>query len=62
MLGLINDILDFSKIEAGRLELDEIEFDLRAVVEQIIANNRAGGWRKVKRTGWSTNDADASAT
>ena len=24
---------------------------LRAMVEQIIANNRAGGWRKVKREG-----------
>jgi len=35
---------------------------LSAMLQQIIANNRAGGWRKVKRTGWSTNDADASAT
>ena len=29
LLEIINDILDFSKIEAGRLELEEIDFDLR---------------------------------
>ncbi|MBT3292381.1 MAG: hypothetical protein HN380_34000, partial [Victivallales bacterium] len=29
LLRLINDILDFSKIEAGRLELEEIDFELR---------------------------------
>jgi hypothetical protein len=35
---------------------------LSAMLQQIIANNRAGGWRKVKRTDESTNDAGASAT
>jgi signal transduction histidine kinase/CheY-like chemotaxis protein len=29
LLAVVNDILDFSKIEAGKLDLDEIEFDLR---------------------------------
>ncbi len=29
LLSLINDILDFSKIEAGKLDLEEIDFDLR---------------------------------
>ena len=33
---LINDILDFSKIEAGKLELESMEFDLRAVVEDVV--------------------------
>ncbi len=33
LLGLINDILDFSKIEADRLELEELDFDLRAAIE-----------------------------
>jgi len=36
LLGLLNDILDLSKIEAGRLELDEVDFDLRQVVEQVM--------------------------
>jgi len=33
LLSIINDILDFSKIEAGKLELELIDFDLRALLE-----------------------------
>ncbi|MFC3149410.1 PAS domain S-box protein [Litoribrevibacter euphylliae] len=32
LLYLINDILDFSKVEAGKLDLEIIEFDLRAML------------------------------
>ena len=32
---IINDILDFSKIEAGRLELENINFDLRTAMEDV---------------------------
>jgi len=35
LLAIINDILDFSKIEAGRLDLEEIDFDLAAVVGEV---------------------------
>jgi signal transduction histidine kinase/DNA-binding response OmpR family regulator len=35
LLTVINDILDFSKIEAGKLELECIELDLRANVEDV---------------------------
>ncbi|MGD9639370.1 MAG: PAS domain S-box protein, partial [Alphaproteobacteria bacterium] len=35
LLSLINDILDFSKIEAKKLELENIDFDLRLTVEDI---------------------------
>lgn len=35
LLAIINDILDFSKIEAGKLDLDEIDFDLRELVENL---------------------------
>jgi len=33
LLVLINDILDFSKVEAGKLELEDIDFDLRTTIE-----------------------------
>ena len=33
LLNLLNDILDFSKIEARKLELEEIDFDLRTSLE-----------------------------
>ena len=36
LLTIINDILDFSKIEAGRLDLEYIDFDLRAMVEEVV--------------------------
>lgn len=35
LLNLINRILDFSKIEAHRLELEEIPFDLRYLLEDM---------------------------
>jgi PAS domain S-box-containing protein len=36
LLHIINDILDFSKIEAGKLELEEIDFDLHATIEEAV--------------------------
>ena len=41
LLTVINDILDFSKIEAGKIDLEEIEFDLRSVIEdaaEVVAH------------------------
>ncbi len=35
LLSLINDILDFSKIEAGKLDMEEIDFDLRSLLENF---------------------------
>ncbi|MBS0514402.1 MAG: PAS domain-containing protein [Proteobacteria bacterium] len=35
LITIINNILDFSKIEAGKLELEEAEFTLEAVLESV---------------------------
>jgi len=35
LLGIISGILDFSKIEAGRVELEDIPFDLRYLIEDV---------------------------
>jgi PAS domain S-box-containing protein len=37
LLTVINDILDFSKIESGKLELEDADFDVRALVEETVA-------------------------
>ncbi len=36
LLGLINDILDFSKIEAGKIEIISAEYDLSAVLYDLV--------------------------
>jgi signal transduction histidine kinase/AmiR/NasT family two-component response regulator len=36
LLTIINDILDFSKIEAGKLDLETIDFDLRAAIDETL--------------------------
>jgi PAS domain S-box-containing protein len=36
LLTIVNDILDFSKIEAGKLDLDPIDFSLRATLNEIL--------------------------
>ena len=37
---LINDVLDFSKIEAGHVLLENIKFDVRATIMQLLINKR----------------------
>lgn len=36
LLEIINEVLDMSKIEAGRVELDEKEIDIRALIDSVI--------------------------
>jgi PAS domain S-box-containing protein len=35
LLGIINDILDFSKIEAGKLTVEDTEFELEKVLDNV---------------------------
>ena len=35
LLDIINDILDFSKIESGKLELNQVDYDFKALVDNI---------------------------
>ena len=36
LLTVIDDILDYSKVEAGKLSLEESEFGLRALLEEVV--------------------------
>ncbi|GAA3443748.1 response regulator [Planomonospora venezuelensis] len=46
LLNVINDILDFSKIEAGKLEIDPVDFDVRALAEDVVSLLAAGAQAK----------------
>ncbi len=41
LLTLINEILDISKIESGQIELDDVQFDLSALIEECLNIFRA---------------------
>ena len=38
LLGLLNDILDMAKLDRGAIELEQLDFSLRELCEQVIAS------------------------
>ncbi len=52
LLHLLNDILDFSKLEAGRVELEDVDFDLRRLGEGVVSSLRSRAETKGLRLDW----------
>jgi PAS domain-containing protein len=50
LLTVINDILDFSKVEAGKLDLENIDFDLRDILGDTL---KSLGLRARRRRTWN---------
>ena len=46
LLTIINDILDLSKIDAGRLVLEEIDFNVREILEDVLTINAPEAHKK----------------
>lgn len=40
LLGLLNDILDTAKLDRGAIELEQLDFSLRELCEQVVATQR----------------------
>jgi PAS domain S-box-containing protein len=36
LLNIINDVLDFSKMEAGKLGIENVEFDFKSLIEEVV--------------------------
>ena len=46
LLHLVDDLLDFSRIEAGRMEIEEVEIDLRELAAQLVEEHGLQARRK----------------
>ncbi len=58
LLGLLNDILDFSKIEAGQLLMEEYDFNLLSMLDNIITMLNFNAEEKGLALTLEKNDAD----
>ncbi|EGW35989.1 ATP-binding protein [Desulfosporosinus sp. OT] len=36
LLKVLNDILDYSKIQAGKVDLEQVSFDIRATLDEVV--------------------------
>jgi signal transduction histidine kinase/CheY-like chemotaxis protein len=46
LMSVINDTLDFSKIEAGKLSIEQIEFEFKGLLEEVISLHAANARNK----------------
>lgn len=46
LLTVINDILDFSRIEAGKMRIEQVDFDLRGITEEVTDLVAGQAYRK----------------
>ncbi len=46
LLGLLNDILDTAKLDRGAIELEDLDFSLRELCEQVCATQRLSAQNK----------------
>lgn len=46
LLAVINDLLDYSKIEAGKMDIEDVGFDLRILVEEVADLMATGAQEK----------------
>ncbi len=53
LLTIVNDILDFSKLEAGMLELEETDFNLDEMFDQVLSLLGAQAAQKATRLYWN---------
>lgn len=46
LLGILNDILDYSKIESGEINIEPVDFDLRQLIDDLVAVMRCRATEK----------------
>jgi PAS domain S-box-containing protein len=62
LLSLINDVLDLSKIDAGRVELEDVDFDLRKLIyETASVTALQGASKRIELIASVRDDCDKSS-
>jgi len=56
LVAVINDILDFTKMESGKMELEEIPFEIRGVVQEVISLFTVDASRKGLKLAYAINE------